>query len=164
MKVFVVYGQGGKLLSPAFVVFASQLRGLGFDVDDSFNWRQYGLIAGAIYSLNQVKKKSAIIGYSMGAWAGAMACTHAINVDLLVGYDQSGGWGPFYVSKPPPIGNNVKRCLHYEATTWGDIFASMPYEGAHVEHIKVSLPHTMIQGSPALHSRTIAELGKIKGP
>ena len=162
VHVRLIYGQTGKSpLSHQFVLFKDRLQHLGYDVADDIGWKHPQRIA---RDLERRRGPVAIIGHSMGAlctsWAAAATNRE---IDLIVAYDPSGGYGPIGAGPPSPIGENVKRTICFVGINPHDMFREAPLTGHNVELIKTQTMHFDMMKDETMHSRTIAELERIKG-
>jgi len=155
LKVYVIYGQGGKgPLSAGFILFRNRLTGLGYDVVDSFLWKHPDAIIEDIHNLPK-KTKVALLGYSMGANCTTWVASAGQKIDLICAYDPS-VWS--YVN---PIEKNVKRTICYSQNY--DLFGRVKLEGYNVENIITAIPHIGISYAENLHKISLEALSEIEG-
>lgn len=154
-RIFVGYGQGGILTSPAMVGLANRLKAYG-EVS-LHGWQDFGH---QVVAWNNAYggKDLICVGYSLSAsmlqWIGERV-RHEIALGVAIDPSKQfylAKWnGSAYEQRAP----NIKHVLCF----WNPgalLFGGAVYQGNNVTVRKISLPHLAAQGSPYVWQQTEA--------
>ncbi len=158
LHVYVIYGQGGRLMSRGMESLAQSLRKMDPRVEVStYHWDRYKDVAKKIRELPP-DAPVAVIGYSLGANATTWIANavRSRTIDLIVAYD------PTKWSEVQAIGGNVKRVLLYH-NNGPDPFGHARINGRQVETVETRNSHLSIDDSSWLHDKTRAAIAELLG-
>lgn len=156
LRAYVLYGQGGTLMSRGMERLAKSLEKMDPGIQVStHDWESYRDVAKDIGKL-PAETPVVIIGYSLGGnmttWISNAVAPRRI--DLIVAYD------PTERAEVRPAGSNVKRLLLYHNNSiepWGHA----RIRGSQVETTETRNSHLAIGNSNWLHGKTRAAVEKV---
>jgi hypothetical protein len=147
VRVYVIFGQGGRITSLGMVSLADRIAALGIETS-THSWGYPGIVVQSIQQLKSMEPV-AIIGYSLGANATTWISNKLSRVvDLIVAYD------PSVWSNIEPAGRNVKRLLLYH-NSGINFFGKARIPGPQVETTEISMSHILVDYSEPLHQKTL---------
>jgi hypothetical protein len=156
IRTYVLYGQGGPLMSRGMEALAASLEKMDKRLHVSVHeWKNHKEIAKEIAKL-PLETPIVLIGYSLGAnattWISNAVPARVIH--LVVAYD------PSALAELQPARNNVRRVLLYHNNS-PEPFGHGRIEGPQVETIETRNSHLVIGNSKWLHQKTRAAVSRV---
>ena len=160
-KVFILYGQGGYVLSAGMYNFGETLPKSEFDVT-YWKYSDHRHVALAMMSFLREKNPPKVsgVGFSLGAnalsWIASDANLKGLVADLMVAYD------PSVLAPTHPIPKTVKRCIVHRQMGYAitslaygrATFSTSPAGGPKIEENRFYADHLAVPYLSSLHAKT----------
>jgi hypothetical protein len=156
VRVYVLYGQGGRFMARGMEALATSLGKMDDRLQISVHeWKNHKDVAKDIAKL-PLEIPVVLIGYSLGANATTWIANAlpARIIDLIVAYD------PSVLGEVQPARNNVRRVLLYHNNS-PEPFGHARIRGPQVETVETRNSHLAISNSEWLHQKTRAAVSQV---
>jgi hypothetical protein len=156
IRAYVLYGQGGRVMSRGMEALATSLEKMDGRLQVSVHeGKNYKDVAKDIAKL-PFETPVVLIGYSLGAnattWISNAVPSRPIH--LIVAYD------PSVLAEVQPAGKNVRRVLLYHNNSL-EPFGHARIRGPQVETIETRNSHLALGNSEWLHQKTRAAVSRV---